>query len=124
MALHDDVRCAAFFKTSRSSTLPMLVYRQSRVQETKSKIIWNPTYFSEILKTLKSSYDALDGLYGADRHRVVEAVLNNSFSKGHVQAKKNVAQIVTSQNVQKSISRPYVEMISTQFRCTKTSKIN
>ena len=29
--------------------------------------------------TLKARSDALDGLYGADRHRVVEAVLNNSL---------------------------------------------
>ena len=30
----------------------------------------------------KSSLDALDRLYRADRPRVVEAVLNNSFQRG------------------------------------------
>ena len=38
--------------------------------------------------TFKSSYDALDGRYGADRHRVVEAVLNNSLKKQHLKANK------------------------------------
>ena len=41
-----------------------------------------------MLKTLKLSSDAVDGLYGADRWAVIEAVLNNSLSKGHIQAAK------------------------------------
>ena len=41
-----------------------------------------------MLKTLKSSFDALDGFYSADRYRVVEAVVNNSLQKGHLRAKK------------------------------------
>ena len=76
-----------------------------------------PDIFSlEFLKTLKSSSDALDGLYGADRYRVVEAVLNNSLEKGHLQANTVVAQIIASQNIQKSTSRPHVGMISIPFQ--------
>ena len=63
--------------------------------------------FFENLKTLKSSSDALDELYGADRHRVVEAVLKNSFEKGSLQATKVVAQSIASQNVQKLSTDPY-----------------
>ena len=36
-------------------------------------------FFSEFLKTLKSSSEALDRLYGADRWGVIEAVFNNAF---------------------------------------------
>ena len=39
-------------------------------------------------KIIKSSSDALDGLPGADRWGVIEAVLNSSFQKGHLQANK------------------------------------
>ena len=39
-------------------------------------------------KTWKSSFDALDGLYGADRWGVIGAIVNNSFQKGHLQAKQ------------------------------------
>ena len=37
-----------------------------------------PDIFFDGLEMVKSSFDALDGLYGADRHRVVKAVVNNS----------------------------------------------
>ena len=40
-------------------------------------------------QTLKSSCDALDGLAGASRWGVIEAVLNSSFKKRHLQAKTN-----------------------------------
>ena len=69
----------------------------------KGKTIWNPTYyFLECFQTFKSSSDTLDRLPGADRWGSTEAVLNSSFQKRRLQAKKVAAQIIASQNVQKS----------------------
>ena len=69
---------------------------------------------------MESSSDALDGLYGADRQSVVGTVVNHSLYKGHLQAKKVVAQIIAPQNIQISTVRPYFGIISIPIRLNKT----
>ena len=48
---------------------------------------------------MKSSSDDLDGRYGADRYRDVEAVLYNSFEKCNLHATTVPAQIIAPQHV-------------------------
>ena len=72
----------------------------------------------DFVQTVKSSSDALDGLLGADRWGVIEAVLNSSFQKRNVQAKVFL-QIIASQNGQKLTCRPYFGMIPIPFRIKK-----
>ena len=76
--------------------------------------------FSRNFETLKSSSDASDGLYGADPHRVVEAVLNNSLPKGNLHAGKVPARIIASQYVQESISRPNLGVFPIPNRVKKS----
>ena len=75
--------------------------------------------FFELFKILKSSFDALDRLYRPDRPRVVEAVLDNSFQKGEFLTKNVFSQIMGSQNVQKSTSRPTLGLIIIPNRIKK-----
>ena len=76
----------------------------------------SPTYFFELEQKLKSGSDASDELYGADRHRVVKAVLNNSLQKGHLQAKNSFLANYCTPNCSKIGPRPYFGMISIPFR--------
>ena len=75
--------------------------------------------FFELFQILKSSFDALDRLYRPDRPRVVEAVLDNSFQKAQFLSKTVFSQILGSQNVQKSTSRPALETFSIPNRIKK-----
>ena len=72
-------------------------------------------FFFENNNFFKSSFDALDGLYSPDQPRVVEAVLNNSFEKGHLQATNVFAHFPGTQNDQKStpnLSKIEAKMVS------------
>ena len=93
----------------------MRVYRQKLVRKTKSKISWNPTCLVRFFKTLQQSSDALGGLYGADRRRIVKAVLNNYLLKDHLQATKSSRTNYRIPKCHKTISRPHFGMISIQF---------
>ena len=93
--------------------------------------------FFELLKMLKSSFDALDRLYRPDQGGFLGTVLNNSFTKGQFLTKNVFSQILGTNNVQKSVSRSTLGVFSIPNRinksrltrwqpqnCPKTSKLD